>query len=195
MAELLVYASNRVDQNRDDAYNLWQYNVGDIIAVKADGHMWGAGESMAQWRNLEPAEQDVVPRPPFVEVSVPGLSVDDALPLERGHYRPAVPGDDEYDPTDPDAVVKVYRRAFRLRFDRMSQGQRRDCGIQGNGFNPDFGDWTVTLSLSTFEPLMDHKVTRVTFDAAAVDGFGAVDDSDGEPNITGVPLLRRADRQ
>jgi hypothetical protein len=190
MAELLVYAANR----RDELLDNWQYGPGDGIVVKPDGHVWGAGESMAQWRTLDPAEQDMVPRPPFTEVSVPGLSVDDADVLRRRALRPSEPGDPNYDRPDPeDRFEEVFRRAWRVRFDRLDEQQRRDAGIWGNGWNPDQGDWALTLTVAEFGPAMQEKLTLATYDSAAPDYRGAVVD-DGEPNYTGVPLIRRADR-
>lgn len=192
MAELLVYAANRRDELGDD----WQYEPGDVIVVKPDGHVWGAGESMRRWRALDPAEQDVVPRPPFTEVSVPGLSVDDAALLTWPGVRPAVPGDPEYDAPDPeDRFVEVHRRGWRVRFDRLDQQQRRDAGIWGNGWNPDRGDWALTLTLTEIGPAMNEKLTEATYDPTGANDYrGAVVD-DGEPNYTGVPLVRRGDRQ
>ena len=181
MAEFLVYAANR----RDELADAWQYAPGDPVIAKPDGWVWGAGESMRQWRNLDPVEQDQVPRPPFVEVSVPGLSfaVADDLTL------PA------YLPTPPDDPDEEFRRAWRVRFDRLDQQQKRDAGIWGNGWNPNRGDWALTLTLTEIGPAMNEKLTEATYDPTGANDYrGAVVD-DGEPNYTGVPLVRRKDRQ
>jgi hypothetical protein len=150
-----------LDQERSDALA----KRGDIFDVRPRTAQYGIRESLRRWIEDGRNADEFDGRFCIVRVNSGSVPADEVqAKLVRQATRPAVLGDDEFDPQTLNGEVVTHEHVWRLRLSEFTPEELAVIDIDGE----------ITMTQGRFCEVSEHKVNRCWFDPSHEDGYGAV---------------------